>query len=227
MDQTEWGFSQQAWAACFGQMESCLGQALSAVQRDHLQQFSQLLLQTNRQFNLMGPSVATDLLTRHFLDAIPLFAFFSGQAQVADLGSGGGVPGLVLAILCQPPQSLHLIESIHKKARFLERVIDVLGLGDRARVFAQRAEQLGAAQKNAYDLVISRAVGSLAYGAELAYPLLRPGGAYLALKGRNHKEDTAQLARSPVGRLFQPPQIHPAWGEDGGVIVRMNKAGVS
>ncbi|MBF0462220.1 MAG: 16S rRNA (guanine(527)-N(7))-methyltransferase RsmG [Magnetococcales bacterium] len=216
-------FSPEAWSDCFARMEQILGWSLSVRQRADLQQFSRLLLQANRQFNLMGPSITTDLLDRHFLDAVPLLAHFSASACVADLGSGGGVPGLVLAILCRPPQTIHLVESIQKKARFLETVVEQLALGDRVRVLAMRAEQLGAQEKKAYDLVISRALGSLAYGAELAHPLLRPTGAYLALKGRNHAEDVAGLRLSPVGRLFQTPQIQPVAVAGGGVIVRLNK----
>ncbi|MEO5340601.1 MAG: 16S rRNA (guanine(527)-N(7))-methyltransferase RsmG [Magnetococcus sp. MYC-9] len=216
-------FSPEAWQDCFARIESFLGRALAERQREDLQQFSRLLLQANAQFNLMGPSVATDLLTRHFLNAVPLLPFMADDARVADLGAGGGVPGVVLAILSHPPQTIHLIESIHKKSRFLEGVIEELALQERASVLAGRAEQLGAEKKNAYDLVISRAVGSLTYGAALAHPLLRAGGAYLALKGRNHAEDVAQLANTPTGRLFQPPRIHPALGEEGGVVVCLVK----
>lgn len=223
MDQTESAFPHVAWQSCFAQMEAVLGRALSARQREDLQQFGTLLLQANRQFNLMGPSAERDLLTRHLLDAVPLLPFFTAEARVADLGSGGGVPGLVLAILCQPPQRIHLIESIQKKARFLEQVVQQLALEDRVQVFALRAEQLGTTEKNAYDLVVSRALGSLVYGAELAWGLLRPGGAYLALKGKNHALDVAEWQRNPVHRLYQPPHIHPTPGEGGGVILRLDK----
>ncbi|MEO5351782.1 MAG: 16S rRNA (guanine(527)-N(7))-methyltransferase RsmG [Magnetococcus sp. XQGC-1] len=225
MDQTEEHFSAEAWRDCFTRMEAVLRRPLSPEQQAELQQFSALLLQANRRFNLMGPSAEKDLLTRHLLDAVPLLPFFTPEARVADLGSGGGVPGLVLAILCHPPQTIHLIESIQKKARFLEQVVEQLRLGDRVRVFALRAERLGTAEKNTYDLVISRAVGTLAYGAELAWGLLRPGGAYLALKGHNHPLEVAEWQRSPLYRLYHPPQIHPTLEERGGVIVRLHKSG--
>ncbi len=207
-------------------MEAFLGRSLSERQRADLQQFSLLLWEANQQFNLMGPSAATDWLSRHLLDAVPLLPFFTARAQVADLGSGGGVPGLVLAILSHPPQTIHLIESTIKKARFLEAVVAQLALQDRVRVFPLRAEQLGSEGKNAYDLVVSRALGSLAYGAALAAPLLRPGGAYLALKGRQHPQELAEWRQSPLRRLFQEPQIHPAMGEGGGVIIRLLKRAV-
>lgn len=223
MDVTKMHFTPEAWQDCFARMESFLGWPLSAQQCAALQQFSLLLLQANRQFNLMGPSAETDLLTRHFLDAVPLLPFFKPSDRVADLGSGGGVPGLVLAILAPPSLSLHLIESTQKKARFLESVVEQLALGDRVRVFALRAEQLGAENKNSYDLVVSRAIGTLLYGATVACPLLRPGGAYLALKGENYPKDLEQLRQSPVQNLFQRPQIYPAMGEGGAVVVQLKK----
>ncbi|MEO5363896.1 MAG: 16S rRNA (guanine(527)-N(7))-methyltransferase RsmG [Magnetococcus sp. DMHC-8] len=223
MDQNTTPFSPEAWQTCFARMETLLGWTLSERQRHDLQRFAFLLLQANRQFNLMGPSAETDLLTRHLLDAVPLLPFVPPQARVADLGSGGGVPGLVLAILFCPPQTIHLIESIQKKSRFLGQVVGELALQDRVQVVARRAEQLGAAEKNSYDLVVSRALGSLAHGAALAAGLLRPGGAYLALKGRNHLLEVAEWRRSPIRHLFQEPQIHPATGEGGGVVVRLPK----
>lgn len=223
MDSETMHFSPEAWQSCFARMERFLGRSLSAQQCAALQRFSLLLLQANRQFNLMGPSAEKDLLTRHFLDAVPLLPFFKPGDRVADLGSGGGVPGLVLAILAPPPFSLHLIEGTQKKARFLESVVEQLALGDRVRVFALRSEQLGAEEKNSYDLVVSRAIGTLLYGATLASPLLHPGGAYLALKGENHAKDLEQLRQSPIQHLFQPPKVFPAMGEGGGVVVQMKK----
>ncbi|MBF0401921.1 MAG: 16S rRNA (guanine(527)-N(7))-methyltransferase RsmG [Magnetococcales bacterium] len=216
-------FTPAAWQSCFARMEQFLGWSLSARQRAGLQHYSLLLLQANQQFNLMGPSAAGNLLTRHFLDAVPLFPFMGPAARVADLGAGGGVPGVVLAILAQPPQTLHLIESRQKKARFLEQVVAELALGDRVQVFAVRAEQLGAEQKSSYDLVVSRALGSLLYGATLARPLLSPTGSYLALKGDGHGQDLEQFQQSSLQAFFQRPQVYPAMGEGGGVVVRLQR----
>lgn len=227
MDQTLTGFSPAAWNDCFARMEALLGWSLSAGHREDLQHFSLLLLQANRQFNLIGPSAEKDLLSRHLLDSVPLLPFFTVNSRVADVGSGGGFPGIVLAILSQPPRAIHLIESVSKKARFLHNVVEELGLQKRVRVFALRAEQLGNAEKNSYDFVVSRALGSLAYGANLAHLLLRPGGAYLALKGRNYAVDLAGLRSDPVRRFFQDPQVCPAVGEGGGVVLSLKRKKVS
>ena len=179
------------------------------------------MLQANRRFNLMGPSAEKALLSRHLLDAIPLLTFFDTDSRVADVGSGGGVPGIVLAILSQPPCTIHLMEGVSKKAFFLHHVVRTLGLQERVRVFASRVEQLGVEEQHAYDFVVSRALGSLSYGAQLAHTLLRPGGTYLTLKGRNHLTDLDGLRQSPIHRVFHTPRIHPIRGEGDGVVVQL------
>ena len=207
-------------------MATVLGRSLSSHQKIALQRFSVLLLQANRRFNLIGPSAESNLLARHFLDAVPLLPFFAEGARVADIGSGGGLPGVVLAILSPPPRMVCLVESAYKKALFLQQVVVDLGIQERVRVCAMRAEQLGLEEKNAYDFVVSRALGSLVYGAGLAKKLLRPGGAYLAMKGRHHDVDIEALRRRPIRHAFQEPEVHPAIGKGGGVIVRLTlKAG--
>ncbi|MBF0096149.1 MAG: 16S rRNA (guanine(527)-N(7))-methyltransferase RsmG [Magnetococcales bacterium] len=223
MDHLPSPFTEHDWCTCFARMEEMLGYPLNTEQKDNLQHYSQLLLTANQQFNLIGPSAAANLLTRHLLDAPPLLPLMPEQARIADIGSGGGLPGIVLAILCRPTQRLLLIESIQKKARFLEQVVTQLTLHKRAKVAAQRAEQLGVAQKNSYDRVISRALGSLRYGAELAAPLLRPGGAYLALKGRNYLEECAEWRLAPSYRLFYEPIFRPVGAHGEGVIVQLTK----
>ncbi|MBF0184278.1 MAG: 16S rRNA (guanine(527)-N(7))-methyltransferase RsmG [Magnetococcales bacterium] len=223
MDSLATPFTATAWQACFARMEQISGRPLTSRQCSDLQQYSQMLLEANRHFNLIGPSAVENLLSRHLLDALPLLPFLPPKARVADLGSGGGLPGIVLAILSQPPQRIHLIESIGKKARFLQEVVTQLALSDRVRVSAQRAEALGAAEKKTYDRVVSRALGSLRYGGELAAPLLRPGGAYLVLKGRNHADEFAEWRRAPVSRLFQEPVVHALHDEGDSVIVQLIK----
>ncbi|WP_193771041.1 16S rRNA (guanine(527)-N(7))-methyltransferase RsmG [Candidatus Magnetaquicoccus inordinatus] len=226
MDHLAIPYTESAWLACFTSMEEILGHALSDQQKLDLQRYSALLLATNQRFNLIGPSAVDNLLTRHLLDALPLLQFFPKKARVADIGSGGGLPGIVLAILCQPTQWIHLIESIQKKASFLQQVISELALRNRAAVSAQRAEQLGLAEKRSYDLVVSRALGSLHYGAELAAPLLRSGGAYLALKGRNHAEEFSAWRQAAISRLFHDPVVHPLDQQGDGVIVRLVKKAI-
>ena len=214
-------FSDVAWRGCFRQMETILGRSLSSQHCLDLQRFSQLLLQANRRINLMGPSAEKDLLSRHMLDSVPLLPLIAQEKRIADIGSGGGFPGIVVAILLQPPCTIHLIESVSKKASFLQYVVVELGLQERVQVSAQRVEQLGEADGHNYDVVVSRALGSLTYGAKLAQRLLRPGGYYLALKGQKHKVELEDFGHDPVECLFQKPEVYPTVAKGGGVIIRL------
>ena len=120
------------------------------------------------------------------LDVEELTARALAGGAVADLGAGAGVPGLPLAFAL-PALSLTLIESVGKKCRFLEQAVKACGVGDRVRVACVRSERLAAAGadgREAFAVVLAKAVGSLATVAELAAPLLAPGGVLLASKTR-------------------------------------------
>jgi 16S rRNA (guanine527-N7)-methyltransferase len=117
--------------------------------------------------------------------------------RVADLGSGAGLPGLVLAA-ARPDARVDLIESISRKCDFLSEAIERMELAN-AEVVRARAESwagAGSAGREAYDAVAARAVGRLATLAELASPLLRSGGHLAAWKGRRDAGEEAELERA-------------------------------
>ncbi len=169
----------------------------------------------------------------HIADSLSGLGFeqLRDAGRVADLGSGAGLPGLVLAAEL-PGARVDLIESVSRKAEFLRRAIARMEL-DNAEVVAERAEaHSAAAGREAYDVVSARAVGSLATLAELASPLLRSGGFLLAWKGRRDPEQEARsgprvvAARHGAGRdprrdplPGQPRPTHPPppqeWADPG------------
>ncbi|MEE4275817.1 MAG: 16S rRNA (guanine(527)-N(7))-methyltransferase RsmG, partial [Thermoleophilia bacterium] len=106
------------------------------------------------------------------------------RLRLLDLGSGGGAPGLPLAIAA-PRLSVTLLDSVRKKCDFLTAAVDELGMADRVAVVCARSESFaapGAQGREAFDLVTARAVGALAEVVELAAPALATGGRLLALK---------------------------------------------
>lgn len=126
--------------------------------------------------------------------------------RIADLGSGAGLPGLVLAATL-PEARVDLIESVSRKCAFLRRAIERLGL-ENAKVLCGRAESWAAAGgREAYDAVTARAVGRLPTVAELASPLLRDGGHLLAWKGRRDPDDEAKLARASGSLAIEPAEV--------------------
>ena len=126
--------------------------------------------------------------------------------RIADVGSGAGFPGLVLAA-CLPGARVDLIESVRRKCDYLERTIERAGIENAAAVCA-RAESWAADEgRESYDAVTARAVGSLATLAELASPLLRDGGVLVAWKGRRDAGEEAALRDAPSLLAMEPVEV--------------------
>jgi 16S rRNA (guanine527-N7)-methyltransferase len=153
----------------------------SARQMADMQAFRELLIEWNGRMNLVGPSALGEFWRRHALDSAQL-RDIAPQARVwADLGAGAGFPGVVLAILgkAQPGAHVHLIESMAKRCRFLQAVVDELALP--ATVHHARAEELTLA----VDVVAARACAPMVRLLGYAWPYLRAGATGLFLKGQD------------------------------------------
>ena len=128
--------------------------------------------------------------------------------RIADLGSGAGLPGLVLAASL-PATEVDLLESSSRKCEFLRHAIERMALAN-AAVVCERAEAWAAAGgRQAYDAVSARAVGPLATLAELASPLLRDGGVLVAWKGRRDSGEEAAAARAADALAMEPLRVVP------------------
>jgi 16S rRNA (guanine527-N7)-methyltransferase len=126
--------------------------------------------------------------------------------RIADIGSGAGFPGLVLAVAL-PEARVDLIESVGRKCDFIRRAIGAAGIAN-ARVLHARSEEVARGDgREAYDAATARAVGRLSTLAELASPLLRQGGALVAWKGRRDPGEEAQLARAAESLAMRPERI--------------------
>ena len=152
---------------------------------DMAERYIQLLLATNARINLTRIVDPVGVARLHLLDALSVLPLLDslGPARAVDLGSGGGVPGIVLA-LARPDMGWTLVDSVRKKADAVRGFVDALGLGNVA-VIAERAEVLGrdAAHRERFGLVAARACAPLPVLAEYALPLIRLGGALVAWKG--------------------------------------------
>lgn len=182
-----------------------------------LERYAALLVEWNAKFNLVADSTLPHLWTRHFLDSAQLLdcdpSLSSPKTVVADIGSGAGFPALVLAILS--PAQFHLIESIGKKARFLQHVITELELTN-VTLHHDRAENL---RDFKADLVTARAVAAIPDLLTLARPLLKPAGVALFLKGKTVAEELTNARRLWD---FEVQQFSSRT-DPGGLIVRLSK----
>ena len=160
----------------------------------HLAEYLDLLLETNKQFNLTSVRDLDEAWERHILDSVTAATLLPKTGALADVGSGGGLPGIPLAIL-RPDLDVALIEATAKKARFLETVVQTLGL-PRVRVIQERAETVGQDPKlrGTFQVVTARAVAPLNILLELTLPLLCVGGELLAFKGQRAKEEVEEAS---------------------------------
>jgi 16S rRNA (guanine527-N7)-methyltransferase len=133
-------------------------------------------------------------------------AELAAAQSICDVGSGAGFPGLVLAAML-PDARVDLVESVGRKAQFIERAAADAGIGN-ARAVNARAEEWAAGEgREAYDAVTARAVGRLSTLAELASPLLRPGGVLVAWKGRRDEDEEAELERGAPQLAMEPVEV--------------------
>jgi 16S rRNA (guanine527-N7)-methyltransferase len=162
-----------------------LAARLDGPMLDRLEAYVALLLAANERFNLTRVTEPINVARTHLLDALAALPYLEeiGSGRAVDLGSGGGVPAIPIAI-ARPELSWLLVESVGKKARALSDFVDELRL-PALQVVAERAETVGRdpRYRETASLVTARAVAGLPVLAELALPLLAPGGQLLAWKG--------------------------------------------
>ncbi|MDR1464044.1 MAG: 16S rRNA (guanine(527)-N(7))-methyltransferase RsmG [Oscillospiraceae bacterium] len=172
------------------------GVALNRMAAEQLEHYALRLLRENEKYNLTAITAPEEVLYKHFLDSLlPLAKFPPPEgASLLDVGTGAGFPGLVIAI-ARPDLRVTLLDSAGKKVRFLAETACELGVP--ARTLQGRAEELARGElRGRFDLVTARAVAALPVLCEYCLPLVKPGGAFLALKGQQGREELAQAARA-------------------------------
>jgi len=161
-----------------------LGLVLSDVQIQHLLDYAALIQKWNKVYNLTALRDPADMLTHHLLDSLtavaPLRRHTQGQAvRVLDVGSGGGLPGVVLAI-CMPELSVSCVDTVAKKAAFVQQVAVSLKLPNLRGLHA-RVESLA----DPYQVICSRAFASLPDFVTWSRAALAEGGVWMAMKGKH------------------------------------------
>ncbi|MEX2533575.1 MAG: 16S rRNA (guanine(527)-N(7))-methyltransferase RsmG [Nitriliruptoraceae bacterium] len=149
--------------------------------------------------NLVSRAAREQIDTRHIPESVAFATWLPpGIGTLLDIGSGGGFPGLVIAIM-RPEITVHLVDSVAKKAQFLSDMTDTLGLN--CVVHAQRIEVMARSlQAPHVDAMTARAVASLSDLAQMAAPLLRVGGFLYAIKGERWS-DELDAARDTLKRV--------------------------
>ena len=152
-----------------------------------IKQFVDILGTDGVTRGLIGPREADRLWDRHVLNSVAIVGLIRADADIVDVGSGAGLPGIPLALL-RPDLRVTLLEPLLRRVTFLTETLDRLSLADRVRVVRGRAEE----HHEQYDVVVARAVAPLGRLVEWCAPLRRPTGVILALKGRSAPEEIAE-----------------------------------
>ena len=168
-----------------------LGQAVPAGQVERLIRLVSELERWNRRINLTAVSGVGDMVRLHLLDSLAVRPLLAGR-RVLDVGTGGGFPGLPLAIVL-PGLEFTLLDSNGKKISFVRHMIGDLGLGNAVAVHA-RAEDYAPSLR--FDTVVARAFAPLPRLVRLAGHLVADGGRLLALKGRYPEAELIELERA-------------------------------
>ncbi|MBI1906130.1 MAG: 16S rRNA (guanine(527)-N(7))-methyltransferase RsmG [Rhodocyclales bacterium] len=171
---------------------AALGLGLAPATQARLLAYSELLLKWNRVYNLTAIRASDQAITHHMLDSLAVLAHLGEVERLADVGSGGGLPGIPLAI-ARPALAVTSIEAVSKKVSFQQQARIELGLNN-LTVLNERVENVRA--DPLFDAVISRAFSDLSEFVRLTAHLLRPGGRFLAMKGVYPE---AEIASLPAG----------------------------
>jgi len=162
---------------------------LPAIAREQLLAFAALLGKWNKVYNLTALRDESQVISHHLLDSLAVLQHLGTAQRLADIGSGGGLPGIPLAI-ARPEMNVALVESNQKKSAFEQQAKIELGLAN-VSVHCARVEVRQPSEK--CDVVISRAFSDLAEFVQLSGHLLTEDGALLAMKGVNPYEEIVQL----------------------------------
>lgn len=168
-----------------------------------MEAFAHMLEEEGELRGLIGPRELPRLWSRHLVNSAAVLDFIPKKAQVLDIGSGAGFPGIVVAI-CRPELDVHLVEPMSRRVEWLEDVIDELGL-DNVTIHQARSEELHG--KGKADVVTSRAVANMSKLVRMSSKLIAPGGRLVALKGRRAALEVEE-ARYELKRHHLKAEVH-------------------
>lgn len=185
--------NRDEFSALLNQGAAKLAVNLSARQIEKLLDYLALLVKWNSVYNLTSVRDPQQMVIQHLLDAMSSLFAFKGAKKVLDVGTGGGLPGIVIAIWAmeaEPDMQVHLIDTVKKKTAFLTQVKAELGL-EKVTVHSGHVEKL--ASENMFDVITSRAFAELIDFVNLSGHLLEQDGNMIALKGKKPDEEIQRL----------------------------------
>ena len=196
---------------------------------EQLAQFTryyELLVETNKVMNLTAITEPEEVAVKHMVDSLLAYEDGMQGKTLVDVGTGAGFPGVPLKIYC-PSLKVTLVDSLGKRLRFLQQVIDELGLKG-IRCEHLRAEDAGRSKKHReqYDYVTARAVARLSVLSEYCLPLAKKGGQFIALKGSRFAEEIEEgeaAVKILGGKIISAEPVKLPGHDDGRAIIKIAK----
>ena len=196
-------FDRAALAQLLGDGIKEMNLDVSAAQQDKLLDYLALMNKWNSVYNLTSLRDPMQMVTHHLLDSLAAVPAFAGARNVLDVGAGGGLPGVVLAI-CRPDMKLSMIDTVHKKTAFLKQVKAELELAN-VTVHTMKVQELEVRDK--FDVITSRAFADLTDFLNWSGHLLAQGGKFIALKGTAPAEEQERIPAEWKISGLQPLQV--------------------
>lgn len=162
-----------------------------------LDTFAEMLIETNKSFNLTAIKEPDDVTVKHFADCLSIFKYvdISENAKVIDVGTGAGFPGLVLK-LYRPDIQMTFLDSTKKRLGFIENVLNECGIkGDILHMRAEEAAQLSKYREK-YDFATARAVAALPVLSEYCLPFVKVGGSFVSMKSAESNEEISEAKKA-------------------------------
>lgn len=160
---------------------------LSLKQKEQFKKYQEYLIQENKKINLTSIVEEEEIINKHFYDSSLLCFNANLNGSLVDIGSGAGFPGVVIKIL-YPNLKVTLVEPIKKRCDFLDRLIKYLDLNN-IEVICTRGEDFSLKNREKYDFVTARAVSNLNILIEVSGALVKKGGQFIALRGKDGEKD--------------------------------------
>jgi 16S rRNA (guanine527-N7)-methyltransferase len=196
-------FDRIALAEVLKQGAAQLALPLSSAQQEQLLDYLALLNKWNSVYNLTSVRDPMQMMTLHLLDTLAAVPAFEGAQNVLDVGAGGGLPGVVLAI-ARPDMRVSMIDTVHKKTAFLTQVKAELGLAN-VTVYTKKVQELEV--KQPFDVITSRAFADLSDFVNWSGHLLADGGRFIALKGTAPADERERLPEPWAVNDLQPLRV--------------------
>lgn len=202
--------------------------SLTQKQLDQLKEYKDILLEVNKSMNLTAITEDREFIIKHFFDSFTLTRVYDFKRvdSILDIGTGAGLPGMVLKIL-YPQISFVLVDSLNKRIEFLKDVVESLHL-EKIKCIHGRAEKLGQDPfyRESFDIVVSRAVANLAVLSEYCLPFVNVNRCFLCLKGPKYKEELKESQGAITklgGKLEKIEKIKVPFSDITHYILRIRK----